>query len=502
MTAMKFYCVSMGHESNAFSPIPTSLDSYREDLLFLPSRGIGMDLPDRFADGDNIGGFSKKLGYDVVCGLIAFTQPSLPMGKADFEILRDEIITNLKAAMPVDAVVMFLHGAQMAAGYDDCEGEIVAEVRKLVGPDVPITVEIDLHGNITRQMIDNIDILMACKEYPHTDFGDRAEEMVALTDRMVKGEISPCTGYARVPMFGSYFTTREPMRSFVDEIMAMEGQNGILTISLGHGFPWADSPEAGACVVVVKDGDRAGAQQLAEDLAARFFSMRDQIILPGVSLDQAIAQAEDVMAQEAATGPVVIADVSDNPGGGAACDSTFFLQALLDRGIRDVAIAMIWDPVAVNIAQKAGVGALLPMRIGGKSGPKSGQPVDVMAKVLCISDSAVQKGETPADPLGLSAAIEVNGIQVILNSQRQQTYTPECFTELGIDPYKKKLLIVKSHQHFYAAFAPFASKIIYAEAQGTLLADYKNTAFTRIMRPVWPIDQTPFVSFGKEWGKE
>jgi len=465
----------------------------------MPLAGEGLDLPERFADGDNIGGHALRAGHEVICGLIAFTQPSLPMVGADYEALRNELIAGLKKAMPVDAVVMFLHGAQMAVGYDDCEGDIVKHVREIVGPDVPVTVEIDLHGNITEEMVNNIDILMACKEYPHTDFGDRAKDLVQLTDKMLAGECRPTTGFVRVPIFGSYFTTREPMRSFVDEIMAMEGTDGILSISLGHGFPWGDTPEVGASVVVVTDNDKAKAERLAGELADRFFAMREQIVLPGVSVDAALDQAVSVSEAPGGTGPVVIADVSDNPGGGAACDSTFFLKALLDRGIQDAAIGMIWDPIAVKMAQTAGVGGVISLRIGGKTGPKSGDPVDVMATVLASSDTATQKGETPADPLGPAVAIDANGVTLVLNSLRQQTYTPECFASLGIDVSQKKIVVVKSHQHFYAAFAPIAKDVIYAEADGTLYPDYPDRAFTRISRPVWPIDTPPFEAFGKRW---
>jgi len=491
---VKIYTINMGHESNAFSPVPTSLDSFREDLLYLPSTGEGAELPERFKDGDNIGGFALRKGHEVVPGLIAFAQPSQPMSSEGYQTLKSEILNNLKNAMPVDAAILFLHGAHMAHGCDDCEGDILRGVRDIVGPDVPVGIEIDLHGNITEAMINSVDVLIACKEYPHTDFGDRAEELVDIMERVVAGEHKPVIGYAKVPMFGSYFTTREPMRSFVDEIMAMEGRDGILSISLGHGFPWGDFPEAGGSVVVVGDGDQSKAQTLADTLAKRFFAMREEIVSPTFSVEGAL---DDAIAHPG--GPVIIADLTDNPGGGAAGDSTFFLRALLARNITGVAVGMIWDPMAVKFAKMAGVGARIQMRIGGKTSAMSGEPLDVEAKVIALSDDATQEGETDADPLGACAAIEVNGVQIVINSMRQQTYGPECFTQLGIDPKKMKIVVVKSHQHFHARFSPFASKIIYAEAPGSVSGDFHSVPFQRISRPVWPLDSVPFVAFNREW---
>ncbi|MEI9889210.1 MAG: M81 family metallopeptidase [Rhizomicrobium sp.] len=491
---MKVYCVYMGHETSAVSPIPTSLSSYRDDTLYVPSTGEGAALLKKIAEGQAVGAIAARRGHDVTVGLAAFAQPSRPTPASDYQMLRAEALRNLQAAMPVDLVIMFLHGAQMAEGCDDCEGDILEAVREIVGPDVPVGVEIDLHGNVTRRMIANADVIMACKEYPHSDFGLRAQELVELMERAVRGDCKPTMAYARVPMFGSFPTTLQPMRGFVDEILALEGKDGILSVSVGHGFPWADFPEAGGTVIVVSDNDKPKAQALADRLAQRVFAMRRDIWAPRMPVGQALDRA-----LKSTRFPVVLADMIDNPGGGAPGDATHILRALLDRGITDAALAMIWDPVAVRLAFDAGVGARIPLRIGGKVSALGGAPVDLDATVIALNEHPVQHGQGYAAALGSAAAIEAAGIQIVLNTLRQQTFTPECFTELGIDPRRRKYLIVKSQQHFHEHFSAFASDIIYVDTPGCTGLNFADLPLRRISRPVWPIDETPFEAFGRRW---
>ncbi len=480
---MKLFTAGISHETNSFSPLPTSKRSFQE-LMIRPKTGQGMDrLKDAVGYGDFIR-LGEESQMQVVKSLYCEAQPSAPMLQRDYEELRDEILDDLKAAMPVDIVLLMLHGAHVAQGYDDCEGDIAERVRAIVGPNVPIGIELDLHANVTQKMLANATALMACKEYPHIDFGERAKDLFELTQRTAKGEIKPVMAKFDVPMLGNFPTTREPLRSFVDEVAAMEGKDGILSISLIHGFAWADFEEMGASVVVVADRDVAKAKALAEALGRRFFAMREQIASPLVSLDAALDQAV-----ASATGPVVMADRSDNAGGGAPGDSTYVLGAMLKRGIKNAAIAMIWDPMAVQACFDAGIGAILDLRIGGKTGKFSGQPLDVTAKVTGLAEAPHQFVFGAQAPLGRSAAIHVDGIDVILNSIRQQTFSPECFTELGVDPKTRKILAVKSAQHFHAAFAPIAASIIYLDAPGALSTNYLQYPFKRMRRPMAPLDK-------------
>jgi microcystin degradation protein MlrC len=479
---MKLFVAGMAHETNTFSPLPTSKRAF-EELMVRPKTGQGLDrMGDAFGYKDFIR-MGEQSQMQVTKSLFCAAQPSAPTVQKDYEELRDEILNDLKAAMPVDMVLLMLHGAQMAQGYDDCEGDIIEKARAIVGPKVPIGVELDLHANVTRKMIQNSTVLMVCKEYPHIDFDKRAEQLFDLCLKAQRGEVKPVMYKFDVPMLGAFPTTREPLRSFVDETTAMEGKDGILSVSLVHGFAWSDFPEMGASVVVVADGDMAKAKGLAETLGKRFFNMREKIESPLITLDQALDQA---LAEP--KGPVVMADRSDNAGGGAPGDSTYFLEAMLKRGIKNAALSMIWDPMAVEACFDAGVGSTLDLRIGGKTGRFSGMPLDVTAKVTALAENPRQFMFGAVAPLGRSAAIHVDGIDIVLNSIRQQTFSPEAFSELGIDPTKRKILVVKSTQHFHACFAPIAAKIIYVGAPGTLSNNYLQFPYKRMPRPMAPID--------------
>jgi microcystin degradation protein MlrC len=482
---MKVFIAALAHETNSFSPIPTSLDSFRENILFRPGNDPGCNPEGAFVGYADFVRIARERGHAAVLGIAAWAQPSGPTVKADYETLRDEILADLGRALPVDAVLLMLHGSQMAVGYDDCEGDLLSRVRDLVGERVAIGVELDLHCNITETMMRAATAIVACKEYPHTDFPERARELYDIIERTVQGRIAPKMRRRRVPMLSKFHTTRDPMRSFLARVKAMEGRNGVLSISLCHGFLWSDMPDAGASVILVTEGDREEHDTLLDALAEEFFSLRNEVYgrylsIP-VALDRALAQPK---------GPVIIADVSDNPGGGAPGDSTFLLQALLERGVRDAAVAMIWDPMAVEVAMRAGAGAQIPMRIGGKSGRCSGPPLDVDAEVRAVAANPTQQGLEPhrREALGAAAAIRVDGVDVVLNSRRQQSFSPDCFTELGIDPSRKRILVVKSAQHFHRFFAPVASTILYCDAPGALQNNLAALPFRKLARPIWPLD--------------
>jgi microcystin degradation protein MlrC len=293
-------------------------------------------------------------------------------------------------------------------------------------------------------------------------------------------------------MIGFYFTPYEPMRSFVDEMIAAEGQAGVLSLSLAHCFPWGDVPDCGARMLAITDNDPAQAQAMAEAWGRKFYTLRHtatvQSLLMDVALDRALAQNQC---------PVVIADQADNPGGGAPSDSTFVLRALLERGITDASIAMFWDPMVVQLAKAAGVGATLTLRLGGKMGPMSGDPLDLTVTITGIIDQMVQHwpqqdGTTVPGHCGDSVALQCHGIDIIVNSKRTQVLSPDVFTNFGIDARQKRLLVVKSTQHFYAGFAPIASEILYMAAPGAIAPIMTQIPFTRVNLLKYPWLDDPF----------
>jgi microcystin degradation protein MlrC len=486
---MKLFSAGISTETNTFSPMPTGLADFRVvRAADVPGDGI-------------IGGFAvatdlfrqraKERGWDFVFGLYASAVPGGTTNRSTYEGLRDEMLVALRAAMPVDIVLLPLHGAMVAEGYDDCETDMITRVREIVGPDAKIGVELDLHCDLTQEMIDCADAIVIYKEYPHIDVADRAEDLFHIIAAAAEGRTNPAMASYDCRMIGLYRTPFEPMRSFVDDMLAMEGKGDILSVSLAHGFPWGDVPTCGAQALAITDGDPAKAEQVAAELGQRFFSLRHQLDLPALSIDDALDQALSV-----GEAPVVIADQSDNTGGGAPGDSTFVLQTLLERGIENTGVAMIWDPVAVQVAMSAGKGATLDLRLGGKMGPMSGDPLDLTVTVTGIVENMEQdwpqQGKALNIPCGDAVALHVNGIDIIVNSIRRQVFSPQVFSNFGIDPRKKRLLVVKSAQHFYAAFSPIASEIIYMAAPGAVAPRFKEIPYKRVSLNKYPWVDDPF----------
>jgi len=385
----------------------------------------------------------------------------------------------------------------IAHGYHDCEGDLLERVRAQVGPGMPVGALLDLHATLTPRMLDSGAVLVACKEYPHTDYLARTRELHAILSTMAAGRPRPHALLRNVPMLGIFGTGAGPMRALVDRAMQFETWPGIVSISLIHGFPWSDTPATGAAVLVYAEpGEPAAvrAGQISDELAQAFFSLRALGAHEMLNVEDAL----DAALAPGCTGLVVLADSSDNPGGGAACDSTFILRALIERSVQDAALGMIWDPLAVQLAGGAGVGAQVALRIGGKVGPGSGQPLDVVATVTAVRSDARQHGLAGefTEALGDAVAVRVGGIDIVLNTARQQVFSPECFTQLGIDLQGKRLVVVKSSRHFRARFDAIASTTIICDAPGALNSDLARLPYKRIERPVWPLDDSA-TSLGK-----
>jgi microcystin degradation protein MlrC len=408
-----------------------------------------------------------------------------------YESLRDEFLADLEAALPVDIVILPLHGAMVAEGYDDCEGDMIARVRQLVGDKTVIGVELDLHCHLTERMVQQADVIVIYKEYPHIDMALRAEELFDLCVRTARGEIKPTMALFDCKMIGMYLTPFEPMRSFVDRMMAAEGQDGILSLSLAHCFPWGDVAECGTRMLAITNGDAEQAVRVARDYGEAFFAMRHDVSFHPLAMDEALNKALSITEH-----PVVLADQADNAGGGAPSDSTFVLRALLERGVDNAALGMIYDPVVVQLAKAAGVGAQLTVRLGGKMGLSSGDPLDLKVAVTAIQEAMTQRwpqqGEALTIACGDAVALRVSGIDIVVNSKRGQVFSPDVFTNMGIPVGERRLLVVKSIQHFYAGFEPIASEIIYMAAPGAVAPIMEDIHYHKVDMHKYPWIDNPF----------
>ena len=484
---MKLFVAALATETNTFSPIPTGRAAFVEREFF---RDDGSRKPPRLANIPLIEWrrLAEAEGGRVAESISTFAQPAGNTLKHVYEELRDTLLADLKAAMPVDIVLLFMHGAMVAEGYDDCEGDTLSRVRAIVGDEVTIGIEIDLHCHLTEEMREAADVIVVFKEYPHTDIPERARDLYRLCAATYRGEIRPVMAYHDCRMVGMWRTPQEPIRSFVRRIEDLEGKDGILSVSFGHGFPWADVADVGAKMLVVADGDAEKAGALARTLGRELWDMRERAGARHDSIDGGIDAA---LASEA-NRPVVLADVSDNAGAGAPSDNTAILRRLVERGVRDAAIGCFWDPVSIQICREAGLDACFDLRIGGKVGPASGDPVDLRVTVRGLSDDHSQGGLSGGRALlGPSAWVEADGIHIVLTTVRQQAFSPDAFTGLGCS-LDKRLVVVKSMQHFYAAFEPVASGIRYVAAPGAVPPDYAGIPYTKRTTPYWPKVDDPF----------
>ena len=480
---MRVFSGSLATETNTFAPMPTGLASFK-DRDYFPA-GQHPDQLTLFSGplwAARLRG--KAQGWDLVEGPVASAQPSGITTRLAFETLREELLADLRAALPVDMVLLGLHGAMVADGYDDCEGELLQRVRALVGPGVVVGAELDPHHHLTAAMTTSADLLIAFKEYPHTDVLERGLELVDLCAAIVGKKVRPTVAVVDCEMIVTIHTSREPARSFVDRLQSLEGHDGVLSISVTHGFAWGDVPDMGTKLLVYTNADQPKADALARQLADELIGLREALAVRYPDIDTALDEA---LAFDGS--PVVLADGADNPGGGAASDATFILRRLIERGIGDAAIGPMWDPMAVRIAFEAGVDARLAMRIGGKISPLSGDPIDLMCTVKALHADMVMTGlaNIPV-ALGDCALLESAGIEIVLITRRNQAMGTDLFTQLGCDLAAKKIVVVKSSQHFYASFSKVAKHVIYAGAPGAVTPDLSTLPYRRVRRPKWPID--------------
>lgn len=480
---MRLFAATLATETNTFSPLPTSMAAYREGVFLRPGEhptdtALMCTAPLFVARAR-----SAAEGFTLIEGSCFAASPAGLTNRADYETMRDEILAQLQAALPVDGVLLGLHGAMVAHGYDDVEGDIIARVRDIVGPKVVIGVELDPHCHLTIQRVRLSDIIILYKEFPHTDVVERAEDLLTLVLRTLRGEIRPVMSLYDCRQIGSYPTTLPLMRGFVDRTSAMEGKDGVLSISIGHCFPYADVPEMTGRILVVTDGNKSLADRLATELGQDFIALRGRTAPDYLDIKTAITTALGLNGA-----PVVMADPADNAGGGAPSDNTTVLRALIALDIQGAAIGPIWDPIAVRLCFDAGLGATFPLRFGGKTGPASGLLVDAQVTVTGLAQECQQSFGPTQVKLGDCACVKIGGVEVVLISNRTQALGLELFRNVGVEPTERKLIVVKSTNHFHAAFGPIAEKVLYVDSDGPLPRDYSRIPYTRVQRPIWPLD--------------
>ena len=483
---MRVFCGAIFTESNTFSPIPTSLESFRAGILY---RGPAAGAPPLVVLGSPWLAWRELCaarGFEFQQGLIAFAEPAGVLSAHAHEELRGQLLADLEAALPVDIVLLALHGSMMSEACDDVEGDVLEKARACVGTGSVVAALIDPHAHLSARMVVNADVIAAFHEWPHTDVEERAAHVFELAVRTAAGEVRPTPGTYDCRMIAAYPTQPEPMRGFVDGLKRLEACQEVLSASFVHGFPWGDNPDVGARMLVWTDADSPGARARASALGRRIFDLREAVTLrTDFSIDDALTHL-----QRAPRGPVVLCDAGDNVPGGAAGDSTFLLRRVLERAVGDVCFGPIWDPMATAICFAAGEGARVALRIGGKSGPAAGDPVDVVAHVVRVLPGV--EGPQPGN-FGDRAWITIgDSIDIVLHSRRATLASPDVITALGIDVKRRKGFIGKMLMHGGAAFAPLAAEVRSVATPGTLNMCFESIALRRRSEPWWPKHPNPF----------
>lgn len=486
---MRLFLAMLSHETNTFSNVPTDRAQFEaRDLRY------GGEILEVYRDtGTCLGGMigaAERLGATLIPSVAASASPAGRVTREIYEHVKQRLLADLERAGRLDGVLLDLHGAMVPEGIDDGEGDIIAAVREAVGPGVPIAVTLDFHGNLGRDMIGKADLLHGYKTYPHVDMAERGAEATRRLAQVIGGRIKPTAAWRKPPLMpplGRQGTARGPMRRLYDLADEMEKDPKVISISLFAGFPYADIPDAGLGIYVVTDDDPALAERLAGQLERVAWEHRHEFIHAALPVKDAVARA---LAAEGR--PIVLADMADNTGGGAAGDGTEILRELLRVGARGATVACIWDAAAVAACVKAGVGARITLEIGGKVDDRHGAPVSVTGTVRTLSDGRfVHRGPMMRGlpgRLGPTAVLDVNDVKVILISYRWQTLDPEMIRFVGINPLLEKILVVKSTIHYRAAFEPIAKEIIEVDAPGLSSSNLSRFEYRRIRRPIFPLD--------------
>jgi microcystin degradation protein MlrC len=486
---VRFFLGMLSHETNTFSNVPTDRAQFEARNLH-----YGGEIVETFrGTGTCLGGMiaaAERVGARLVPSVAAAASPAGRVTTDIYAHVKDRMLADLRAAGPVDGVLLDLHGAMVPEGLDDGEGDVIAAVRAVVGPAVPIAVTLDLHGNLTEAMVRGADLLHGYKTYPHVDMAERGAEAAERLAEAAAGRIRPTAAFRRPPLLppiGAQRTAVGPMRRLYDMADEMERDPRVLSVSIFAGFPYADIPEAGLGIYVVTDGDAALAEALAERLARAAWEHRHEFVHTGLAVPEAVRRALAAEGQ-----PIVLADMADNTGGGAAGDGTEILRELVRAGARSAVVACLWDPAAVQACVRAGVGQRVTLEVGGKVDDRHGAPLRVTGVVRTLSDGRfVHKGPMGRGlpgRLGTTAVLDVDGVKVILISYRWQTLDPEMLRFVGLEPLDHKIVVVKSTIHYRAAFEPLAREILEVDAPGLSSSNLDRFRLERVRRPIFPLD--------------
>ncbi|HUG15042.1 MAG TPA: M81 family metallopeptidase [Thermomicrobiales bacterium] len=485
----------ISQETNTFQWEPTTLEDFQKGSSFIDR---GQQILDLEGTGTIYGGIvseARTHGVELIPTTFGRAVPGGRVSREAFEALRDEIVAGIRAALPVDGVLLGIHGAMALEHNDDGEGPLITAIREVVGPDTPIIAPLDLHTNLSEEMMEEATAFVGYKHYPHIDTAETGAAAMNLLIRTVRGEVAPVMAHVKVPVIApnqSMVTTwQSPLKKVIDRAREMEREPSVLAASVLGGFPFSDVPYTSVATIVVTDNDRELAVRHAKELARMCWDLRADFTIHPTPVADAIAEA-----MNGDPGSVyVLADISDSGASGTAGDGTAVLDGLLKAKARSASVAQIMDRDAVEACVAAGVGATITLTVGGKHDGLHGDPVEVTGMVRLIHEGRFEMGGVmgrgTTSSRGKTVVLEIGGqggIELQLTELRGHPNDLNFFRAFGIEPTERRILVLKSAAHFRAAFEPIATKVIEVDAPGISSPRLDTFAYRNLRRPIYPLD--------------
>jgi microcystin degradation protein MlrC len=478
------------HESNTFAGAATDRHAFEVGGL---ETGDGIFARWGAAHHEVAGFFdaAQADGFEIVPTLMGWATPAGAVAQECYHELTEALIRSIDRAGTVDAVVLALHGAMVAAGEADADGTILSRVRQQIGPERTLVATLDYHGNVSARMAEATDALVGYRTYPHVDQRPRGRHAAGLANRAALGAVRLTQALAKPPIMIPILaqeTGRAPMSSLMARLESLDRRPGVLDASLFAGFAYADVAATGASCVAVTDGQRSLAEELALELADAVWADRRELTASPLPPEAAVAAA-----LSSTEGPVILVDLGDNIGGGSAADSTVLLQELI-RQKATRSIVTLYDPAAVRACAEAGIDRRVTVAVGGKIDPHA-PPVRLSGWVVTIHEGRYEEklprhGGIRHNDQGLTAVVQTDDQNlVVLNSLRHPPFSLGQLTSLGLYPELAWILVVKAAVAYKAAYAPIAKRIIEVDTPGLTAANPARFPYHRVRRPIMPLDE-------------
>jgi microcystin degradation protein MlrC len=476
------------HETNTFAPSKARYDDFERGWGPLPFVR-GDEIFDQVG-GVNVGiggavAYGQHMDWELCPALWCGATPSAHVEERAYERIVSELIERICALGPLDGIYLDLHGAMVAEHVDDGEGELLQRLRHAVGPDIPIAVSLDLHGNITLKMVESADVMVGYRTYPHVDMAETGRRTAVALDQIMQSGLRPAKAFKTIPFLipiSWQATEMEPCRSIYAKAEALE-TGDVTSLSFFPAFPAADFEGCGPTVIAYGKTESA-AMRAVETIAAMVESHEDAFDGKVYAPIEGVKAAMEIAKK--ATKPVVIADTQDNPGAGGDANTMGMLRALVECGAQDAAIGMIYDPVAARTAHDAKEGSMVTLSIGGTSGIEGDAPFTAEFLVEKISDGRFQTtgpyyGNSQME-VGLAACLKLGGVRVVVGSHKVQMADQAMYRFVGIEPTAMKILVNKSSVHFRADFAPIAEEILICAAPGPMPVSPVSLPWTKLRK--------------------